>query len=96
MKDFEEKVIEAIKNAIDEIGPGLFDDITKDNPEWYTEKLKEVFCKEITKALKNKKLIKEVVLEILSEQVDFEAIVEEQVKNQIPVDMIVKLIKEKL
>lgn len=70
----EEQLKTSITNAIKDCGPDIVSDMVRDNPDWWTRDIREVFETSIKKALKNDKLIREVLLEILADRIDDETI----------------------
>lgn len=89
-KDFEETLIKAIKEALDGCSIDLLSDMVRDNPEWWSETIRK-FCEDtIKKALKDDKLIKQIIQDILGDylsDIDLEVmaseIIEEKIKDSI-------------
>ena len=71
-KEFEKHILECLKEAIQDAAPDLFDDLVADNPEYWAGQLNSIFLKEVKLALKDKRLMREILLEIIEEQYDFE------------------------
>lgn len=89
-EEFEKTLIEAIKEAVDDSAVELFSDMTRDNPDWWSEKLVKVFTDTVKKALKDEELVTNILREIFVEfinDIDLEAmaseIVEEKIKSSI-------------
>lgn len=89
-EEFEKTLIEAIKEAVDDSAVELFSDITRDNPDWWSEKLVKVFTDTVKKALKDEELVTNILREIFVEfinDIDLEAmaseIIEEKIKSSI-------------
>lgn len=89
-EEFEKTLIEAIKEAVDDSALDLLNDMVKDNPEWWSETIRK-FCEDtIKKALKDDKLIKQIIQDILGDflsDIDLEVmaseIIEEKIKDSI-------------
>ena len=89
-KDFEETLIKAIKEALDDCSVDLLSDMVRDNPEWWSETIRK-FCEDtIKKALQDDRLIKQIIQDILVEylsDIDLEVmaskIIEEKIKSSI-------------
>lgn len=89
-EEFEKTLIEAIKEAVDDSALDLLNDMVKDNPEWWSETIRK-FCEDtIKKALKDDKLIRQIIQDILGDflsDIDLEVmaseIVEEKIKDSI-------------
>lgn len=89
-EEFEKTLIEAIKEAVDDSAVELFSDMTRDNPDWWSEKLVKVFTDTVKKALKDEELVTNILREIFVEfinDIDLEAlaseIIEEKIKSSI-------------
>lgn len=89
-KEFEETLIEAIKEAVTDSAPDLFSDMVHDNPTWWADELVSVFESTVKKALKEEKLVKEIIERIMSEYIDgldvtqlAEEIIEAKIKDTI-------------
>ena len=89
-KDFEETLIKAIKEALDDCSVDLLSDMVRDNPEWWSETIRK-FCEDtIKKALRDDRLIKQIIQDILGDylsDIDLEVmaskIIEEKIKSSI-------------
>ena len=89
-EEFEKTLIEAIKEAVDDSAVELFSDMTRDNPDWWSEKLVKVFTDTVKKALKDEELVTNILREIFVEfinDIDLEVmaseIIEEKIKSSI-------------
>ena len=89
-EEFEKTLIEAIKEAVDDTAIDLLGDMVKDNPDWWSEKLKDVFESTIKKALKDERLIRQIIQDILGDylsDIDLRSlaseIIEEKIKDSI-------------
>lgn len=66
-EEFEKTLIEAIKEAVNDCSIDLLNDMVRDNPEWWSETIRE-FCEgTINKALKDERLIKQTIQDILGD-----------------------------
>ena len=89
-KDFEETLIKAIKEALDDCSVDLLSDMVRDNPKWWSETIRK-FCEDtIKKALQDDRLIKQIIQDILGDylsDIDLEVmaskIIEEKIKSSI-------------
>lgn len=97
----EEKIVEVvkqtIKDGIEEAGRDLFEDMVQDNPEWYAEKLVKVFTDTATKALNSRKLVENIVRDMLLEEIreiDLLKIAEDVIKEKVQSSLVDKLIVE--
>lgn len=89
-KDFEETLIKAIKEALDDCAIDLLSDMVKDNPDWWSEKIRK-FCEDtLMKALKDEGLVNQIIQDILADYIsaiDLEEmaseIIEEKIKSSI-------------
>ena len=89
-EEFEKTLIEAIKGAVDDSAIDLLSDMVKDNPEWWSETIRK-FCEDtIKKALKDDRLIKQIIQDILGDylsDIDLEVmaseLIEEKIKDSI-------------
>lgn len=89
-KEFEEHLISAIKEAVNDSAPDLLSDMVHDNPDWWANELVSVFESTIKKALKEEKLVKEIIEKIMTEYIDeldvtqlAEEIIETKIKDTI-------------
>lgn len=97
----EEKIVEVvkqtIKDGIEEAGRDLFEDMVQDNPEWYSEKLVKVFTETATKALNSRKLVENIVRDMLLEdvrEIDLLKIAEDVIKEKVQSTLVDKLVVE--
>lgn len=97
----EEKIVEVvkqtIKDGIEEAGRDLFEDMVQDNPEWYSEKLVKVFTDTATKAFNSRKLVENIVRDMLLEdvrEIDLLKIAEDVIKEKVQSSLVDKLIVE--
>ena len=89
-EEFEQTLIKAIKEAVDDCSIDLLSDMVKDNPEWWSETIRN-FCEDtIKKALKDERLIKQIIQDILGDflsDIDLEVmaseIIEEKIKSSV-------------
>lgn len=96
-KEFEETLIEAIKEAVDDSALDLFSDMVKDNPEWWSSKLVDVFTDTVKKALKDERLVTQILREILGEymsDIDLSVMASEIIEEKIKDSLLDKLIVE--
>lgn len=97
----EEKIVEVvkqtIKDGIEEAGRDLFEDMVQDNPEWYSEKLVKVFTDTATKALNSRKLVENIVRDMLLDDIrdiDLLKIAEDVIKEKVQSTLVDKLVVE--
>ena len=89
-EEFEKTLIEAIKEAVNDSSLDLLCDMVKDNPDWWSETIRK-FCEDtIKKALKDDRLIRQIIQDILGDylsDIDLEVmaseIIEEKIKDSI-------------
>jgi len=89
-EEFEKTLIEAVKEAVNDSSLDLLSDMVRDNPDWWSETIRN-FCEDtIKKALKDDRLIKQIVQDILGDylsDIDLEVmaseILEEKIKDSI-------------
>ena len=80
-KEFEKHILTCLKDAIETESPNLFDDIVEENPDYWATQLNTIFKTQITKALKDKKFLKEVLTQILEDQYGVEDIIKDVLKD---------------
>lgn len=96
-KEFEETLIEAIKEAVDDSAVDLFSDMVQDDPEWWSSKLVEIFTDTVKKALKDERLVTQILREILGEyisDIDLSAIASEIIEEKIKDSLLDKITVE--
>jgi len=96
-KEFEETLIEAIKEAVDDSAVDLFSDMVKDDPEWWSSKLVEVFTDTVKKALKDERLVTQILREILGEylsDIDLNVMASEVIEEKIKDSLLDKITVE--
>lgn len=80
-KEFENHILSCLKDAIESEGPDLFNDIVEENPDYWAEQLNNLFQTQLTKALKDKRLLKEVLKQLLEETYPVEDIIKDVLKE---------------
>ena len=80
-KEFEKHILECLKDAIETESVNLFDDIVEENPDYWATQLNNIFKTQITKALKDKKFLREVLTQILEDQYGVEDIIKDVLKD---------------
>lgn len=81
-KEFEKHILECLKDAIQDAAPDLFDDLVEQNPDYWANQLNNIFLKEVKLALQDKRLMKEILLEIIEDQYPFEEMLREAINGR--------------
>lgn len=81
-KEFERELVVALKEAINDAAPDLFDDLTRDNPEFWANQLNTIFKKQVKLALQDKRLLREILIQIIDEQYCFEDILRDAINER--------------
>lgn len=81
-KEFEKNILECLKEAVNESAPDLFNDIVEENPEFWADQLKTLFNKQMRLALQDRRLIKEILKELIAEDYPIEDIIRDILKER--------------
>jgi len=96
-EEFENALIDSIKEAVDNSAVDILSDMVSDNPDWWSAKIREVFEETITKALKDDRFVKQTVSDFLSDylnEIDLQVMASEILEDRIKDAIIDKLVVE--
>lgn len=96
-EEFEEHLKEALKEAVRDCAPDLLSDMVRDNPDWWSRALGEVYEETIKKALKDDKLIKAIMYEIVGVylyDVDLQKVASEIIEEKLKSSVLDKITVE--
>lgn len=96
-EEFEKTLIDAIKEAVDDCSIDLLSDMVEDNPDWWSEKIRK-FCEDtIMKAIKDERLVKQIIQDILGDylsDIDLEVLASEIIEDKIKSSILDKITVE--
>lgn len=101
MDNFEETLVQSVKDAITEAiacnGTDLLSDMVHDNPDWWAEEAHKAVKTTLELAVKHKELTKEIIKEFLEEYDVYEMLrvqINDTLHSMITPDLILKAAKD--